>query len=169
MAELLKLDSGRAGHVPIASEEVVARFNADKHEGPTLKSFVLDLDGQPSSAWNKAATDVFVEGFLQTRAYECTDPKRIRKAFKTYLKTLKKHHSDRKDFETNKVTAEVNTRDKRKAAAARKRRRTVSDLLVPRGVVSLTIIITAAATGTRGSSGGARFDAAIREAYPAVR
>lgn len=56
----------------------------------TVDSFRVDLIGPPRSPWNMSAANVFVAAFEQFTGLEL-DPKIVKAAFFTRLKTLKQH------------------------------------------------------------------------------
>ncbi|KAI0055203.1 hypothetical protein BV25DRAFT_1815199 [Artomyces pyxidatus] len=67
----------------------------DRRNGPccTPDRFRLDLSagsGTPASPWNKSATHVFVESFVQSGDYTCKNRKEIFQCFATHIKHLKR-------------------------------------------------------------------------------
>lgn len=104
----------------VATATDLARFDEKNHPGPTLQDFILDLDFQhtPNSPWNKAAAEVFADGFLEAQ-FQSDDRDQIILAFKSYLKTLKRHFLDQRH--ANDVAYKSKAKATMKKDSAKKR------------------------------------------------
>jgi len=100
--------------------------------GPSIEDLRLDLDGKGlASAWNKRASCLFAEHFLQTRQYECQNAKRIQTVFKRHLITLQAHYRDAlRAANSTDEEYEQERHEKKKQRARDKRRRSVRFLQI---------------------------------------
>ena len=73
----------------IARPREVEDFNRNWQDRDccTAAGFCLDLDGTPGNRWNKSATRVFVDDFLDIGQYTCRDRDAISKMFHVHICT----------------------------------------------------------------------------------
>lgn len=83
----------------------------------TELDFRPDLNGTPSSPWNRSAARVFRISFLRAGEFECTHPATIEKAFTTHLKHVIR------DFKKALLEPAVLIRMRRAANRAERKRR----------------------------------------------
>ena len=58
----------------------------------TADGFCLDLDGTPGNRWNKSATRIFVDDFLDVGQYTCQDRDAISRMFRVHIRTIQLHY-----------------------------------------------------------------------------
>jgi hypothetical protein len=95
----------------------------DPRNGPScaVQDFRVDLRGDPKSLWNISAAKVFTTSFTESGLYACKDVEKIKIAFFSHLKYLKR------DFASSQL--EPTAKEKAKREARRdQRKRTVSTL-----------------------------------------
>ena len=128
--ELLKLPEEQL-QVPTADELGAFSKKVDGAVGPRSDPFILDLASkQLTSPWNLSATSIFVDEFLKSEQYSCTDRNLISGAFKTHLRTLKNHYSTQVKAAAADDRARIEELDKTKRNAHYQRRSNVSLPLV---------------------------------------
>ena len=128
--ELLKLPEEQL-QVPTANELRVFSKKVDGAVGPQSDPFILDLASKETSTpWNLSATSIFVDEFLKSGQYACTDKNLITMAFKTHFRTLKKHYSTQVKEAALDDRARIEELDRTKRNAHYQRRSNVSLLLV---------------------------------------
>ena len=76
----------------VAKAQIVRGWRREEGECCTAESFCLDLSATPGSEWNKSATNVFVDDFIDVGTYQCTNRKLIRHAFVTHFRTIKRQY-----------------------------------------------------------------------------
>ncbi|KAF7799476.1 hypothetical protein EIP86_010711, partial [Pleurotus ostreatoroseus] len=106
LTQLTGVKSGRfvnASLVP-SPREVKAWYGPN--DGPATKAeagkFKIDLNSAINSPWNESARLTFIEGFIASNQYACTDHERIEEAFISRFKSLKKSWKVREDNEQQK-------------------------------------------------------------------
>lgn len=72
------------------SEKRLTLFQEGLSRGPraTPGKFRLDFIGTKDSPWNKAASEVFAESFVESGNYQCNDQELIANKFRSYIRTL---------------------------------------------------------------------------------
>ncbi|KAH9912659.1 uncharacterized protein B0H18DRAFT_831803, partial [Fomitopsis serialis] len=60
----------------------------------TAKKFKLDLKGTAANKWNKSATEVFTDNFLECKQYQCKKRSEISAAFRSHLRGLIKKYEE---------------------------------------------------------------------------
>ena len=120
---LLKRDGPDSPFHPstIATSEEVAAFekSTDGRHCCTPQDFRIDILTGALNRWNRSASIVFAQAFVETGDYDCEDEEKISEAFMTHVRTL------RKKFREQGLTA-VEVRDRQKQANRDQRKVTVS-------------------------------------------
>ncbi|KAH9918419.1 uncharacterized protein B0H18DRAFT_882807 [Fomitopsis serialis] len=60
----------------------------------TAKKFKLDLNGTAANKWNKSATEVFTDSFLECKQYQWKQRSKISAAFRSHLRGLIKKYRE---------------------------------------------------------------------------
>ncbi|KAF8969051.1 hypothetical protein BDZ97DRAFT_1654284 [Flammula alnicola] len=102
-----------------ASPQRVAAFKSRNAQGPTAERFALDFSSFPRSVWNKCATDVFTEAFLESELYNGADERAISTAFRTH--TLQLYNQYRAFVKRSSANTDDEADDVENARLARRR------------------------------------------------
>jgi hypothetical protein len=84
-------DERQPSHLPdIPTSEEVQDWNPRRRPACTADNFRPDLNSPPGTPWNKSITAVFVQSFLDADQFECENREKIRRAFVSRLKSLRR-------------------------------------------------------------------------------
>lgn len=72
------------------TREEVEDWNPRRRPACTVDNFRPDLNSPPGTPWNKSVTAVFVQSFIDADQYECESKEKIRCAFVSRLKSLRR-------------------------------------------------------------------------------
>ncbi|KAJ3755611.1 hypothetical protein EV360DRAFT_85749 [Lentinula raphanica] len=75
------------------SRGTAQNFKDERHEGPTIEKFILQLDKGRRTHWNKRAAEVFCKYFRSREGYEGYRRKDIYEAFMSHLTQLKRDYN----------------------------------------------------------------------------
>ncbi|KAI9059823.1 hypothetical protein FKP32DRAFT_1613968 [Trametes sanguinea] len=107
----------------VANPREVRGWQREEGECCTVEDFRLDLTKGYGSEWNKSAINVFVEDFIETGTYSCTDAKQVRRTINRHFRTIRRQYDIWKaDREAAAKGTTVNRKDVNKERAKTQRR-----------------------------------------------
>lgn len=77
----------------------LVKFELHRVGGPTADNFKLDLEGAPTSGWNRRAAVIFADNFMLQGTFDAKDKKAVELHFLQHIKTLKGNYQEQKKFQ----------------------------------------------------------------------